>query len=148
MNRDAAYRYMVYSLLQAIQIDPGTGLIDIPVFDEKLEDDALIYVILDSQTAVNASNFVNHCWNCTIDIQISHKQQNSATFEIVDQVSQEIESRLLNATPSKNNFPAVTGWNVFNTILNSSSNLKLQSTQDSGFESIKILQFSSQLVKI
>lgn len=147
MNREKAFRKSVYDALQNIQITVDGSIVDVPVYDQKLESDDLIYIIIDSQSAVWIGDFVARKWNCSVDIEIKHKQQDSAVFDIVDDVGEEIENRLITTVPALTGIIAQPGWRMMNNVISSVSNLKLQETQSSGFVSSKLIVFSSQLIK-
>jgi hypothetical protein len=154
MNREKAYRQSVYetigdlspgSTVRTIPVNiPDVGIIQVPVYDSKLESDELLYVILASQTATDIGNYVLFQWLSGIDIEIYHLQQNSATFDIVDAVAEEIEQRILHSA----GLAAQPGWDISCTYLNGASNLKMRSYKsEAGIEIVKTLNFNSTLIK-
>lgn len=147
MNREKAYRQSILDALAGMQVDYGEGLVDVPVFDNKLEDTSNIYVLIEAQTAQNDSNFVQPVWRCMLEISIYHVQQNSATADVVDAVSEEIENRLSNK-PWQGLIISPAEWTITNTVLASVNSFKYASYADSAGTVVqKILQFNSQLIK-
>lgn len=148
MNRDKAYRTAVMAALENLSIDLGDGPISVPVYDSKLETNDQLYVLVESQTAQADHNYALLMWRCTIELSIYHVQQNSATLDVVDMVSDEIENRLLVA-PGVGNLAAQTGWQVDGMYLASSNSLKMSGYKsEAGTLVNKILQFSSQTIKL
>jgi hypothetical protein len=148
MNREKAYRQAVYEILTGISIDLGYGSIPIPIYDNKLESDEDIYILLEAQTAQNESAFPLYVWRCTLELSIYHTQQNSATFDAVDMVCEIIEDRVT-TSPGANNFGLQSGWQISNTYLQSSNSLKYQDYKESAGTVVqKIIQLSSQLIKL
>jgi len=151
MNREKAHRQAVLDVLLnlTVNIDLGSGVqsVVIPVYDNKLESDENIYVLLEAQTAQNESAFPVLIWRGIIEVSIYHTQQDSATFDIIDAIGEEVENKIINA-PGISNFAPQTGWQISNTYLNSVNSLKYQEYKDGGGTVVqKIMQFSSQLIK-
>lgn len=149
MDRDQAYRYAINEAIKNIIVDIGFGPFTPPIYDSKLESNENIYVLYASQTSQWDGNFSQNRWDCNIDIEIHHRQQDSATFEGVDLVGEAIENSVLSTKPVASilNMPA--GWKAETTILTSANSVKLGETQGgAGLEVIKILQFSSKIVKL
>lgn len=68
----------------------------VPVVDDisTLDDDANLYIILSSQTAVETSNFTHFVHDCTITIDIVHKTMYAVTKDVVDNIAQQILDRV------------------------------------------------------
>lgn len=149
MSRDKIYRDAIYQVLQGITVDYNGVLVSVPVFDRKMEDDSNLYIILSSQTAIWDGNFTQKAWQCMLEIEVFHHQQDSATFDITDDVSEIIENRIFAATPMSNNFAQVAGWQIINTYLSSSNSLKLAGYQSNAGTLInKTLQITSKIIKL
>jgi hypothetical protein len=149
MDREQAYRFAINEAIKNIQVDIGFGPFTPPIYDSKLEADDNLYVIYASQTAQWAGNFSQKRWDCNIDIEIYHRQQNSATFEAVDLVGEAIENSVMGEKPVASILSAPPGWQIETTILTSANSVKLQEEQGgAALMVIKILQFSSKIVKI
>lgn len=147
MNREKAYRQAVYDVLQNIAVDVNGLLTNVPVYDNKLEGDVDLYVLFEAQTAQNESAYPLQIWRSVIEVSIYHTQQDSATFSIVDDITEIIEDRILQSH-NINKFATQTGWQIDNTYLTSVNALKYESFKDgAGTVVQKILQISSQLIK-
>lgn len=149
MSREEAYRMSIYYALENIVVNYNGEPFQVPVYDSKLESEANIYVILASQTAIWNGNFVQKQWQCMIEIEIYHHQQDSATFKLVDEVSEIIENKILAATPMQSLILQPAEWQIMNTYLSSVNALKLRGYQSNAGTLInKTLQFTSQLLKL
>ena len=149
MDRDQVYRYAVNEAIKNIQVDIGFGPFTPPIYDSKMESNDNIYVIFASQTSQWDGNYSQNRWDCNIDLEIHHRQQESATFDAVDLVGEAIENSILGVKPVASNLVAQPGWKIETTILTSANSVKLGEIQGgSGLEVIKILQFSSKIVKL
>src|ERR1044072_7256894 len=112
MNREQAIRTSFFETLDGMSVNiPGAGLVTVPVFSNKDESEEPLYVLITSQFAQNRSNLARESWKCNIEIEIYHTQQNSATYDYVDLVSDKIEN-LINPTGQPNDaaLPDKNGW--------------------------------------
>jgi hypothetical protein len=150
MDRDQAYRFAIHEAIKNIQVDIGFGIFTPPIYDSKLESDDNLYVLYASQTSQWDGNYAQNRWICNIDIEIHHRQQDSATFDGVDLVGEAVEGSILNSSkPVASVLVAPPGWQIETTILTSSNSIKLGMTQGgAGLEVLKILQFSSKILKL
>lgn len=71
----------------------------VPIADDLYNGDSNVYVIISSQTAVDNSTFSSFVHECTILLDIVHKQQYSVTRHEIDRVAQQIFN-IVKPTPS------------------------------------------------
>ena len=116
MNREKAIRTAFYSVLNSIIYPAGSG-IRIPISDGKAISKDKIYTLIESQTAQDSSDMRNKRWNASITITVIHKQKDSYTRDIVDDIGEEIESTILPGNAALNGLPEVPGWKITNVYL-------------------------------
>lgn len=148
MNRETAVRKAFYEAIKTLAIViPGDNTYAVPVYDSKTESNESFYVIIATQTAQWDGDFVLYKWRANIDIEIYHLQQESATFDIVDLISDEIEKIVLNTMyPTGSGVVQQAGWDIHNVFLQSANSFKMKGVQ-SGTEMQKVLTFSSIIIK-
>jgi hypothetical protein len=124
MNREKAVREGFYQRLESMTVDlPGEGPFAVPVYSNKNESDENIYVLLANQFGQNRSDLAVYRWKENITIEIYHVQQNSANYDIVDIISEKIESLILPEQPIYGNAETLLvqqeGWQFNNVQLES-----------------------------
>lgn len=153
MNREKAIREGFYQTLKNMTVIlPGVGLFSVPVYDNKNESDEEIYVLITSQFGQNRSTLAAQMWKAVITLEINHTQQNSATYDFVDIVSDEIERLILAAIPTYNNSDGLTqqsGWQFSCVELRDVNSMALTLGQNRAQTTVlKQLQFSLIISKI
>jgi hypothetical protein len=140
MNREKAIRKYFFDLISNSLVQPGNANI-IPVYDEKADSNVNIYVLLETQRANDDRDFIKKRWNATIEINIIHKQDDSYTKDIVDDICEQIEALIPYETTINNE------WQITNNRLDSVDygNLKISETQTI---CMKILTYSFKTTKI
>lgn len=147
MSREKEARNAFYSaMVGALNIPGGSGD-KIPVSDGKAETKARLYVLIESQTAVSDSDFRNRRWRATLSVSIMHKQMDSYTRDIVDDVGQQIEDIITPGIASQNGLPAQNGWQVTSIVLDNVSYADFQ-ISDTETVCIKYLTFNFTITKI
>src|SRR3990172_1367734 len=112
MNRELAARKAFYSpLLNSINIPGGSGD-KVPVSDGKANTNDRLYILIESQTASDASSFKTRRWNGSLSLTICHKQDDSYTRDIVDDVCEQIEAILIPGNAETNGLQSQSGWQV------------------------------------
>lgn len=151
MNREKAIRKGICDLLNGVlYTDLGDGSFNVPVYDSKIESTENVYVIISNQFSIYDGDFTRYRWKSTIEIDIFHTQQNSATNDIVDDICEQIESLLLNSsTPIGSGIIQQDGWKITNVTLSSVSNIRIKQYQgEAGIIANKNLQFNFIISKI
>lgn len=145
MDRDKAIRYAFYQAIQSLNVNGK----DIPVYDAKVESNEGLYVIISTQFASRIGNLKLYMWKGSIDIEIYHNQQNSATNDLVDDVGAAIEAIISpNADPVGTGIIQQTGWQITEVFLSNSTNVKLTNYMDgAGITVNKTLQFNCTIIK-
>lgn len=145
MQREKAIRYSFMEALQNLTVDG----IAIPVYDSKDESNEQVYVILSTQFSQRTGNLSILQWKCTMDIEIYHNQQNSATNDIVDNIAEAIEAIIEpNPVPVNFSLPPQTGWIFADVYCSTTSNIKMANYKnESGVTVNKTLQFSLTVIK-
>lgn len=149
MNREKAYRTAIDMVLQNLSVNINGTPVVVPVYDSKLESNSDLYVIYGAQ--ISQRDGTLHCrrWRTTMELEICHRQQESATMDWVDDVSEEIENRVFTTLPDTDTFTAVPGWLIQLTNLETAQTFKMREVQGgSGLIVIKLLQISSLITKI
>jgi|SRR6478752_1936627 len=151
MNREQAVRNGFYEVLKGMSVNiPGEGPVTVPVFSNKDESEETLYAIITSQFAQNRSNLARECWKCNIEIEIYHVQQNSATYDYVDLVSDKIE-QLINplGLPNGSSLPPQSGWQLNVVQLESVNSMTMRIGQAKARLTVaKMLQYSLIITKI
>lgn len=75
--------------------------VPVPVYEDINPNDEKIYIIISTQTATEISTFSSFDFDCSILIDIVHKQAFSVTKYVVDTIAQTIHNRI-KPTPSTN----------------------------------------------
>jgi len=150
MNRETAVRNGFYQALEGLSVAiPDEGTITVPLSSNKNESDSNLYVLIESQFAQNRSDMAVYRWKATLELVIYHQQQNSATFDYVDIVSDKIESLLLPAIPNSNNLVPQSGWAFHALQLESVNSMQLTLGQNKAKTVVaKSMQFSLIITKI
>jgi hypothetical protein len=145
VNRDKAIRYAFYQAIQALNVNGA----DIPVYDAKVESNEGLYVIMSTQFATRTGNLKLYMWRASIDIEIYHNQQNSATNDLVDDVGEAIENIISPfPDPIGSGIVQQNGWDITDVYLNTSTNVKLASYMDNAGTTVnKTLQFNCTIIK-
>lgn len=147
MSREKEIRKSFYTALaNNIQIPGGSGE-KIPVSDGKSETKAKLYILIEDQTAQRNEDFTKMRWNGTMKISICHKQADKYTRDIVDDVCDSIESKLMAGKASENSLPALSGWQLTNLYLADVSYLDFQ-ISDNETICIKYLTYNFIITKI
>lgn len=149
MNRETAIRQGFFEALQSVSIIiPGEGPLAVPVYSNKNESDETLYALITSQFAQNRSDMAVYRWKSTLEIEIYHVQQNSATFDYVDLVSDKIEEIVLPPITGNGLVPQ-TGWQFHALQLESVNSMQLRIGQNKArITVLKSLQFSLIISKI
>lgn len=147
MNREKAIREGFYQSLKNMTITlPGGGLFFVPVYSNKNESDEEMYVLITAQFAQNRSSLTNYQWKATITLEIYHTQQNSATYDYADIISDKIEELILPVAPLYNNQDGLTpqtGWQFSCVELRDVNSMALTLSQNRAQTTVlKQLQFS------
>lgn len=153
MNREKAVREGFYQTLKNMQVNiPDVGLFNVPVYSNKNESDEEMYVLITGQFAQNRSSMTSYHWRETITLEIYHNQQNSATYDYVDIIGDEIERLILPAIPLYNNPDGLTpqpGWQFSALELRDVNSMALTLGQNKAACTVlKQLQFSLTISKI
>ncbi len=121
MNREKVIRLYIHGLLNGTLAYNATT---IPVWDSKLEDKTNIYVIIEEQSANVIQKFPQQmAWECSINLFIVSKQQDTVSRDVVDDIAEQIETIVYNALQ---NGVVTNGWQL--------NNMALASTEHSMFE--------------
>jgi hypothetical protein len=143
MNREKFIRKSFFNSLSGV-IDGPVG--KVPIFDDKADSGINIYMLIEGQTAREQGDFVNRRWNSTVTISINHKQDNSYTRDIVDDICESIETII---TPGKRSEWVLPGneWGITNVYLSdvSYADFQISSTQTI---CVKYLTFNLLITKI
>jgi hypothetical protein len=149
MNRDKAVRMGVY---EAIKTSLSYDGADVHVYDDATTNEVPNenkYVLLTSQSAVNASDYRRFRWNCVQTIEIVSKQLSSVSKDIVDDIGEQIEQII--AYPQNqpgNGFMAPqNGWEFSDILIESSNYIDFELSTNS-YEITKILQISCIATKL
>lgn len=153
MSREKAIRLGVYAALNSINITVDNESFAVPVYDSKVENDDSItsnmYIILADQFSTNQQTMSGNFFKSNITIEIYHKQQESATFDYVDEIGEVIENRII--LSNDRDLLGITqsdGWKISGGYLNSSSNVKLQMFQGgAGVITNKTMLFTFTIIK-
>lgn len=153
MNREKAVREGFYQSLKNMQVTiPEVGLFPVPVYSNKNESDEEMYVLITGQFGQNRSNLTCYQWKEVVTIEIYHTQQNSATYDYVDIISDKIEELILPAIPLYNNPDGLTaqqGWQFSCVELRDINSMALMLGQNGAQTTVlKQLQFSLIISKI
>jgi hypothetical protein len=153
MNREKAVREAFYQTLKDMQVTiPDVGLFTVPVYSNKNESDEEMYVLITGQFGQNRSTLAAYMWKEVITIEITHTQQNSATYDYVDIISDEIERLILPAIPlyvHSDGLTAQSGWQISCVELRDVNSMALTLGQNRASTTVlKQLQFSLIISKI
>lgn len=150
MNREQAVRNGFFQTLEGMSVNiPGVGSVTVPVFSNKDESDQELYVLITSQFAQNRSDMAVKRWKCNIELEIYHTQQNSATYDYVDIVSDRIEQLTMPGNPNESGLTAQTGWRFNNLQLESVNSMTMRMGQAKARLTVaKMLQFSLIITQI
>lgn len=153
MNREKAIREGFYQTLKNMTVTlPEVGLFPVPVYSNKNESDEEMYVLLTGQFGQNRSNLTGYHWKEVITLEIYHTQQNSATYDFVDIISDKIEELILPAVPLYLNPDGLTrqeGWKFDCVELRDVNSMALTLGQNRAQTTVlKQLQFSLIISKI
>ena len=147
MNRELAARKAFYSpLLNSINIPGGSGD-KVPVSDGKANTNDRLYILIEAQSANNQSSFKTRRWQSSLSLTICHKQDDSYTRDIVDDVCEQIESILTPGNAEFNGLQSQSGWQVTNVSLNDVSYADFQISETETI-CIKFLTFNFIITKI
>lgn len=149
MSRDLQYRKAVKQAIEGVVVNVNGFDITVPIYDSKMESDEPIYAILTNQSAIWDGNFHQKQWQCMIEIEVYHRQQDSATYDYIDVVGNEFEERLLaDRVGLPSGLLYTSGWEMVNMFLSSANNIKLKEYQGgAGNIALKIMQFTSKILK-
>lgn len=147
MNREQAARKAFYDVLvSSLQVPGGSGD-KVPLSDGKAETRAKLYCLIDTQTARDISDFRRRRWNASLSMSIMHKQADSYTKDIVDNVCQQIEDIITPGNAASNGLPSQNGWEITNVSLDDVSYADFQ-ISDIETICIKYLTFNFIITKI
>lgn len=106
--KDTSYpiRKAFYELLNGVL---SYNSVVVPVYDEVLQADAQLYVIIASQTKANQDNFCTFVSDCTITLDIVCKSSFDFTKDAVDSVHNQI-GQLVSSAPGQSNLPTQSGF--------------------------------------
>jgi hypothetical protein len=153
MNREKAIREGFYQTLKNMSVTlPELGLFLVPVYSNKNESNEEMYVLITSQFGQNRSNLTSYQWKEVVTLEIYHTQQNSATYDFVDIISDEIERLILPEIPLYGNPDGLTpqpGWQFSCVELRDINSMALTLGQNRAQTTVlKQLQFSLIISKI
>jgi hypothetical protein len=145
MNREQAIRSAFYDQIKnALSIDN----VIVPVFDNKSDGGYKIYVLIQNQTATDDYDFNSFRYNCTIELCIVHKQDDSYTRDIVDLICDQIESAIFPNSRNSSVFtlPVQTGWQFTNVKV---GNVQYADLKTSATETVamKFITFNLKTIK-
>lgn len=145
MDRDKAIRYAFYQAIQNLTFNSQV----VPVYDSKVESSEGLYVIISTQFASRVGNLKLYMWKASIDIEIYHNQQNSATNDLVDDVGALIEKAVEPyPDPTGSGIVQQVGWDITDVYLTNSTNVKISNYNGgSGITVNKTLQFNCTIIK-
>jgi len=148
MSRELAARKAFYDvLINAVNVPGGSGN-KVPISDYKAEGGANLYMVIESQTARDRSDFRTRRWDATLTLSICHKQDSSYTRDLVDDVCEQIENIITPGVASNNALPfQPTGWQFTNVSLNDVSYADFQVSTTETI-CIKFLTFNFIITKI
>jgi hypothetical protein len=147
MNRElAARKAFYYPLLGMINIPGGSGD-KVPISDSKANEKDNLYILIESQTASDRSEFKTRRWNGTLSLTICHKQDDSYTRDIVDDICEQVEAILTPGIASLNGLQSESGWQITNVSLNDISYADFQISETQTI-CIKFLTFNFIITKI
>jgi hypothetical protein len=111
--------------------------------------DENIYVLLTTQSSVNASDFSRFRWNCVQSLEIVSKQMGSVSKDIVDDISEQIEQILtyVKNQPGEGGMINQSGWSFQDVILESVNYIEFDLSTNF-YEIAKVLQISCIATKI
>jgi hypothetical protein len=147
MNRElAARKAFFYPLFGFINI-PGGSSDKVPVSDGKSNANDNLYILIESQTASDQSSFKTRRWNATLALTICHKQDDSYTRDIVDDVCEQVEAILIPGNSSEDGLQSELGWQITNVVLNDVSYADFQISETQTI-CMKYLTFNFIITKI
>lgn len=142
MNRDKAIRFKFYELLSGADILYDSG--EISIWDEKAEDTTNnLYILFRDQTANIFQTGCNDTWDCTIELAIVNKQQDTITKSTTDDIAEQVEALLAPLWAGA----TYEGWQILNCVL-SSSNYSGLILEDTVTTIEKTLIFSLTAIKL
>lgn len=149
MNREKAVRMGFYDAIKSALSYDGS---DVHAYDDATTNEVPgenKYVLLTSQSSVNASDFRRFRWNCVQTIEIVSKQFSSVSKDIVDDIGEQIEQIVTyaNNQPGNGFMAPQDGWE-FSDILLESSNYVDFELATNNYEVTKILQISCIATKL
>lgn len=153
MNREKALRKGVYeALFENLVLVGYTGPLEnyvVPVYDSKLETPDEVYCLITTQFSIYDGNFTKYSWRATIELEIFHMQQNSATNDVVDDIGEAIEAIIIpTQKPTGNGIIQQPGWLITNVQCDSVTNLKMRMFQDNAATVVsKTIQFKTTIIK-
>lgn len=147
MNRELAARRAFFNAVSDQILVPGGSGNKVSVSDFKANTGDSLYVLIEAQTASGNSNFTRRSWNASLSLAIVHKQDDSYTRDIVDDVSEQIENILTPGIASLNGLEAQAGWNITNLTLVDVSYADFQISETETM-CMKILNFNFIITKI
>jgi hypothetical protein len=110
MNREKVIRQAYYNVLNG---NLSYNSINVPIYDEKVESNEDVYVLMVAQDAVDTGDFHRQSWISTITFDIVSKQYASVSKDIVDAVSEQIEN-IVKPTASAIGLEQQAGWQITN----------------------------------
>ncbi len=149
MNREKAVRMGFYDAIKSALSYDGS---DVHAYDDATTNEVpgeVKYVLLTSQSSVNASDFRRFRWNCVQTIEIVSKQLSSVSKDIVDDIGEQIEQIITypNNQPGNGFMAPQDGWE-FSDILLETSNYVDFEVATNNYEITKILQISCIATKL
>lgn len=149
MNRDKAVKMGVYEAIKAALSYDGNA---VHVYDDVTTNevtDEMQYVLLTSQSSVNASDYRRFRWNCVQTIEIVSKQHSSVSKDIVDDIDEQIEQILVypDNQPGNGGFAAQAGWEFSDVLLESSNYVDFELSANY-YEITKVIQISCIITKL
>lgn len=145
-NRDKALRN---SFFQALDGNLSYNGIEVPITDAKMEGDTNVYVLMTEQTATTSpsNNFNVLQWLTTLTLQITSLQSDSISKDILDDVSDQIETIVLAGFPRGNGLVVQSSWDIINNGL-TEVKYSLYVTTTKGLAITKDLTFTQIVTKL
>jgi hypothetical protein len=149
MNREKAVRMGFYDAIKtalsydSVSVHTYDSLTTNEVENEKQ------YVLLTQQSGVNTADFRRFRWNCIQTIEVTSKQYSSVSKDIVDDISEQIEQRIIypDNQPGNGGMIAQSGWEFTDILLESTNYIEVEISANH-YEITKVLQFSCIATKL
>lgn len=119
--------------------------VNVPVYDESVQESADLYVILSSQTKAPTDNFCTFVSDCTITLDIVYKSSYNFTKDVIDNVHNQI-GQLLSSAPGRNSLPSQSGFQ-FSTLREDAFSYVPTLQTSTGYVTRKLLTYRIRIVE-